>query len=261
MAPAWAAALAGAISLGAWRARTLDGWGSAAAAIVGTAILAGGGWAGGAALLTFFLTGTLLSRIGTDAAARAGEAKGDRRDAAQVLANGGAAALAALAGFSHPAAARWALTAALAAAAADTWATTIGGTSPQPPRLLFSLRAVPAGTSGAVTWRGTVGAAAGALAVAAAAGIAADDHPLIPIAALIGLLGMALDSALGATLQARFRCPVCGLPTERPVHRCGAPTIPVGGWRWVNNDIVNGGSTAIAALLGAAAWATLGTTR
>ena len=258
MSLTWGATLAVAIALVAWRARALTGSGAIAAALVGGTILIGGGWAGGAALLTFFITGTLLSRIGTDAAARSGEAKGDRRDAGQVLANGGAAALAALAGYSEPAAARWAITAALAAAAADTWATTIGGTSRSAPRLLFSGRTVPAGTSGAITWRGTAGAAAGALIVALAAGVVADDHPLILVAALIGLLGMFIDSALGATVQGRSHCPACDLPTERAVHRCGTRTNAVGGWRWVDNDVVNGASTVGAALLGAAAWLALG---
>ena len=254
----WGATLAVAIALVAWLARALSGSGAIAAALVGAAILIGGGWAGGAALLAFFITGTLLSHLGADAAARAGEAKGNRRDAAQVLANGGAAALAALAGSSHPVAARWALTAALAAAAADTWATTIGGTSPSAPRLIFSGRAVAAGTSGAITWRGTIGAAAGAAVVALVAGVVAHDHLLILAATVIGLLGMFFDSALGATVQGRFHCPACDLPTERTVHRCGTRTTAVGGWRWVDNDVVNGGSTALAALLGAVTWLALG---
>ena len=258
MPPLGGAALALAISLTAWLARALTLSGAIAAALVGGAILIGGGWAGGAALLTFFISGTLLSHLGADPAAQTGEAKGSRRDPGQVLANGGAAALAAVAGYWEPAASRWAITAALAAAAADTWATTIGGTSPSAPRLLFSGRAVPAGTSGAITWRGTFGAAAGAVIVALVAGAVAGDRPLILLAALIGFLGMFIDSTLGATVQGRFHCPACDLPTERIVHRCGTRTTGVGGWRWVDNDMVNGASTVIAALLGALAWLAVG---
>ena len=65
---------------------------------------------------------------------------------------------------------------------------------------------------------------------------------------------MLADSALGGTVQARFRCPACGSGSEWPVHRCGTPTILEGGARWLTNDWVNALATGFAAVLAAAAW-------
>jgi uncharacterized membrane protein len=181
------------------------------------------------------------------------DAKSDRRDAWQVLANGGAAALAAV-GISSPSAAIWAVTAALAAAAADTWATSVGIRSPVPPRLLWWGQPVPAGTSGAVTAAGSIAALAGAAVVAATGAVAAGARWLLPLGTLIGFLGMVADSAAGAFLQGRFHCPRCGQASEWPVHRCGARTTRNGGIAWLNNDGVNFGATALAASAGWMAW-------
>lgn len=252
---AWLAALvASAVAAAAWGARALTPRGAVAAAIVGALILATAGWPGGAALFAFFVTSSALSALCPDPAAAGGEAKGGRRDAAQVLANGGAAAAAAVLTHWSGAMVLWAATSALAAAAADTWATAIGGTATTAPVHLLSGARVPPGTSGAVTLRGTIGAAAGATIVALAAGLSARDHPLIPFAAAIGFAGMGLDSALGATVQARFQCPACAVATERPRHRCGARTTPVGGIRWLTNDGVNALTTLAAATAGALGW-------
>jgi uncharacterized protein (TIGR00297 family) len=245
--------VAGPVAALAWRLQTLTGAGALAAWLVGTAVLAGIGWPGAAALLAFFLSASLVSRL--DPADPRLDAKGPRRDAAQVLANGGAAALGALAGPWAPEPALWIVTGALAAAAADTWATSLGGRSRTAPRHLFTWRPVPHGTGGGVTLRGTVGAALGAVVVAGAAAAAARRPALFPAATLVGFVGMALDSALGARLQGRFHCPACDLPSEWPVHRCGTRTHPRGGFPWLDNDGVNFAATLAAAALAWAAWA------
>ena len=238
------------IALLAWRAGTLAPSGAVAAALVGTATLAGAGWQGGAVLLVFFSGSTLISRLCPDPAAARGEAKGGRRDAGQVLANGGAPALAALLGLGDPFIGLGVLTIGLAAAAADTWATALGGTSPSPPRHLLTGREVPAGTSGGVTWRGTIGGVLGALSVAVVGGGAARSAPLVAAAALVGTGGMLLDSLLGATVQARRRCPACDEATEASVHRCGRPSEHAGGVAWITNDGVNALTTLAATLAG-----------
>lgn len=224
-----------------------------AAWVVGTLVLWGTGWSGGAVLAAFFVPSTLVSRR---APAPAGlDPKEGRRDLRQVLANGGVAAAVALVGRHDADLGLWLVTGTLAAAAADTWATSIGARSPVPPRLLWSGRRVPRGTSGGVTLLGSFGAVAGALLVAAA-GVAVGAPPhTLPAAVLIGFAGMAADSALGASLQARFHCPACDRPSEWPVHRCGAATIHRGGVRWLDNDAVNLSATALAALLAGAVWA------
>lgn len=240
------------VALAAWRAGTLERSGAIAAAGVGAAVLWGTGWWGGAILLTFFLGSTLISRICPDPAAAKGEAKGGRRDAGQVLANGGAPALGALVGLADPVVGSWALTVGLAAAAADTWATALGATSPAPPRHLITLRRVEAGTSGGVTWRGSLGGVLGAGTVGFAGWLATGSAALFATAALYGTVGMLLDSLLGATLQGRFRCDRCGVATERRLHACGATTRRMSGVAWISNDAVNAFATTAMTIAGAA---------
>lgn len=254
MAPELALGISLAVALTAWRFRALTAGGALAASLVGTAVLWGTGGAGGAVLAMFFLPSTLIGRWG---ATRPGvsDARGEQRDAVQVLANGAAAALGALwALVAGAAPGFWVLTAALSAAAADTWATAVGAWSPREPRHLVSRTPVPHGTSGGVSWVGTLGAIVGALLVAGTAGALAGSLALFLAAIGIGVGGMFLDSLLGATLQARFRCPACGKPSERRRHSCGAVTESVGGWRWLDNDAVNAVATTAAALAGALLW-------
>ncbi|MBK7351120.1 MAG: DUF92 domain-containing protein [Gemmatimonadetes bacterium] len=241
------------ISAAGWRLRALTRGGGLAATAVGTTILAGTSWAGMAALGAFFVGASWVSRRAPDRSAAFG-AKGQTRDAWQVLANGGAAALGALV----PEAGLWIVTASLAAAAADTWATAVGGWSRRAPRHILTWAPVPAGTSGGLTPLGTMGAVAGALLVAGAAAVVAGTPRLGAAALGIGTLGMLLDSLLGATLQGRFHCDHCDAPTERARHRCGAGARRVAGVAWLGNDGVNALATAAAAVAGWAAWRMLG---
>jgi len=136
-------------------------------------------------LLAFFVLSTLLSRRGT------------ARNERQVVANGGIAALAALAG-------NWTWFAgALAAATADTWATEIGSHSRTLPRLITDGSRVPAGTDGGITLLGTAGAIAGAWFIAGLSSLLG-QRSLVAIAAA-GVAGMTIDSLLGATVQGKVR--------------------------------------------------------
>jgi uncharacterized protein (TIGR00297 family) len=213
-----------------------------AACAVGAGTTWGLGWAGLALLAAFFLSGSLLSQL-----AERGE--GPRRTARQVLANGGVATLAALLGAWTAAAG------AIAAAAADTWATEIGAFSPFPPRLLTSGRRVARGTSGGITALGTLGGAAGALTIAWLASVLAPRGAAPGVVTLTGagLAGMLADSLLGATLQGKYQCPACDARFERGNTVCHEPVQLTGGWRWLDNDGVNLAATvcgAAVALLG-----------
>jgi uncharacterized protein (TIGR00297 family) len=234
----------------AWRAGTLTRSGAVAAWTVGTLVLYGTGWNGGAVLVAFFISSNLVSRIGPQRALVQLDAKGDRRDIWQVYANGSAAAAGAVVapgelGF-------WLVTATLAAAAADTWATSLGTRSGMAPRLLGFGRTVPSGTSGGMTVIGSAGGAIGALIVSGTAALVTGTLALIPAGTLIGFSGMVVDSMLGAVLQGRFHCQTCDEASEWRVHRCGRPTVLRGGLRWLDNDMVNFLATAFAA--GAALW-------
>jgi uncharacterized protein (TIGR00297 family) len=249
MPPLLALGLSLAIAAGGWATRALTRTGTAAATLIGSLILWRTGWPGMAALGAFFIGSSLISRLAPDRSVTALDAKGSTRDAWQVMANGGAAALGAILSRSDDAA-LWVVTASLAGAAADTWATSCGGWSRKSPRHILTWMPVPPGTSGGITVVGTAGALAGAATVGAAAALSAGRLVLFPLSLVVGMLGMTADSIIGAAWQGRFHCPACGLATERSVHRCGSPTTAAGGLAWLTNDGVNGLATGFAAVLG-----------
>jgi uncharacterized protein (TIGR00297 family) len=215
-------------------------------------VLYGTGWNGGAVLAAFFIASNLVSRMGPRPSPIRLDPKSDRRDLWQVYANGGAAAVAAV--TTQGELGIWLVTATLAAAAADTWATALGTRSGKAPRLLGFGRTVPAGTSGGMTLIGSAGGAMGALIVAGTGAWVTGTLAILPAGALIGFAGMVMDSLLGAGIQGRFHCQTCDQPSEWRVHRCGRPTVWLGGLRWVNNDLVNFLATAFAAGAGLLVW-------
>ena len=79
------------ISYLAYRAKSLDKSGAAAAALSGSLIFGLGGISWASLLLAFFISSSLISRIFHSRKAAASEkfSKGSRRDWAQVLANDG----------------------------------------------------------------------------------------------------------------------------------------------------------------------------
>jgi uncharacterized protein (TIGR00297 family) len=236
------------VALAAWRVKALTLGGALAAIVVGTLVLIGTGWRGGLVLGVFFVGSSAVSewtqRRRDASFASFPDSQSNQRDPFQVLANGGPAAAAALLGFDHPSLALWMVTASLGAAAADTWATSIGALSRTPPRLLVSGRVVAPGTSGGVTTIGTLAAVAGAVLVAAMAGLAGGGGRLFVSGTLIGFAGMLVDSVLGGTLQGQ--------------HRCGDVTVHREGIAWLNNDAVNLTATSLSALAGAAVWSSWG---
>jgi uncharacterized protein (TIGR00297 family) len=244
----WALAvcLGSTVSAAAYARRTLTLDGALAATAVGAIVFARGGPPGAAALLAFFVSSSALSRLG-ESSKRGQTDKGARRDAWQVLANGGAATLSIALGS------RAGFVGGLAAAAADTWATEVGMLSKHPPRLIISWRAVQRGKSGGVTALGLLASLGGAATVGAAWAVMAREPRALGVALVAGVFGSVLDSLLGATVQALYRCPVCGRLTEHAAHaRCGcARTSLVHGLREIDNDRVNGLATASATVLGA----------
>ncbi len=243
--------------------------GAVLAVLVGTVVVAAGGWWWGVLLVAFFASSSALSRVGRGGD-RPGERiarRGSRRDAVQVVANGGIAALLALiAGWSESPVLFLAYASTVATVTADTWATEIGAQSRRPPRSILSGQVVTTGTSGAISTLGTLGATAGALLIAglAAIGVAfawassgLSPGGVLLIVTLAGLAGSLVDSLLGATIQASYRCPACDLPTEQTVHACGAATVLVRGIPTVDNDVVNALASMTGAGIGAAAvWTT-----
>jgi uncharacterized protein (TIGR00297 family) len=240
----------------AWVFKALSTGGAIAAALLGTVVFGLGGLPWAIVLLTFFFTSSLLSFCfkGRKVIISEKYAKGERRDAGQVLANGGIAGICVILHVCFPnSILPWlGFTASLAAANADTWATELGILSPNEPLLIFSNRRVARGTSGGVSLAGTLASFTGALTVCMAAGILS-GLPIIQVflLALCGLAGSLIDSTLGATIQAIYYCPACQKETEKhPRHSCGTETRQIRGWGWLNNDWVNVACTLGGAALG-----------
>jgi len=264
--------VAGAIGFAGYRARALTWDGALAAGLIGGTVFGFGGWIPAILLVVFFGSSSALSFVGRrnvrKQSAEETFDKGGKRDAAQVLANGGVPAIAALlAGvLGAPAASLMfgAFVGALAEATADTWATEIGVLSSTQPRLVTTGKQVEAGTSGGLTALGSGAGVLGAAIIGAVAVClllvpqlhlrAGDSVPAawpIFLAGLVGgTAGMLADSLLGATLQASYFCPQCNKPTESRIHRCGTSTRLVRGLTWITNDVVNLTGTLVGALAG-----------
>ncbi len=179
--------------------------------------------------------------------------KGHRRDAWQVLANGGVAGIVVILHAIFPENPFFwaAFCASLAAANADTWATELGAVSKILPRLISNWKQVDMGTSGGVTLIGTIAATAGSLLISLGALVFQPAWILIPLVTFAGLIGSLVDSWLGATIQAGYRCSQCNKETEKyPLHSCGGQTVLIRGLSWLNNDLVNAACTVTGAILG-----------
>lgn len=257
-APTWAigVVLAGGIAVLARRLGALSTSGGVAAAVMGTLAM-GAGWDWGLVLIAYFVAASALSRFRARDKARRTEGrieKSGARDAAQVAANGGAFALAAMLFWLSPRPLWQAVgAAALAASSADTWATEIGTLARSAPRSILNGRLVPVGTSGGLTGLGLAAGLAGAGFVGVSVFVLGWPAAAVVAAILGGFFGCVLDSLLGATLQARRWCPACHADTERRVHHCGNATELRGGAAWLDNDGVNALSTLGGAVLGALA--------
>jgi uncharacterized protein (TIGR00297 family) len=234
--------LSAAIAFVARRARALTPSGVIGAIALGTVAVAAG-WDWGILLIAHFIVASALSRVGAERKARRTAslvAKGGERDLLQVLANGAVFGMAAVASIFLPAHPWFAVGAgALAASAADTWATEIGTLARGSPRSIRTLLHVPPGTSGGVSAIGTIAMVAGAAFIAALATLFHWPHSVVLGTFLGGVAGAVADTALGATIQERRRCLGCGEHTERKVHICGSRTRRAGGIGGLDNDVVN----------------------
>lgn len=222
--------------------------GTIAAAFVGAAALIAGGWHAVAVLFAFFIPSMLLSRVGRERKrALVDIGKHGARDAAQVLANGGVAALTILASLRLGAPMLASFAGALAAASADTWATEIGTLAKGAPRSILTLRPLAAGLSGGITVQGSLAQIGGAFVVALVATLV-HIAPFLPVL-LGGVIGSIVDSVLGVTLQVLRYCPQCRRDCETNPHACGAPTVVRRGLRWFDNDAVNFAATICGAAI------------
>ncbi len=225
------------------KAKALDSGGAWMAGVVGGLIFGLGGLAWAALLLTFFISSSLLSRLFSARKADLFEKfeKGSTRDWGQVLANGGVGAFLAVVQLLYPDQVwPWLVcAAAFAAVNGDTWATELGVLSKAQPRLVTTGKPVERGTSGGVTWTGSLAALAGAALVGLVGWFFRPEIGFgvsVGLVGLAGLLGTFVDSVLGATVQAIYYDDVRKKETERQPNDDAKP---IRGWAWMNNDVVN----------------------
>ncbi|GLD97952.1 hypothetical protein PINS_up006649 [Pythium insidiosum] len=219
-----AAAVALSMARRGLRKGSLDRSGAAAAFAVGVISL-GVGYRFGLVLIAFYFSGSKLTNVGADLKLRldANYKIGGQRSAEQVLACSLlATALAVVYQWRFGSASDWHRIDFVSAAwrsrliacyighyaccAADTWASELGVLSKTEPRLITTLRKVPPGTNGAVSLVGTTAAAAGGAFIGAVYFVlglpfGSAQWQVVVLGAVMGTVGSALDSLLGATLQ------------------------------------------------------------
>lgn len=227
--------------------------GSLTAFILGVIINKAFGWQGLIILALFFITSTLLTKWKKDKkqdqnALHPEDKKG--RSAWQVLANGGAALLAAIGQLtlSDP---LWHIVfaATFATATADTWASEIGVLSKRRPFHIKEWKKVEPGLSGAVSGLGTIAAATGALLIGFSFYFLYDTSiTILMCIAISGFLGNVADTLFGAWFEQKYVCSICKRETESSAH-CGAKTVKVFGYAFFTNNLVNFSSTIIGGLI------------
>ena len=242
------------LALFSLKVKFLNNSGATATFLLGTTIFGVGGLQWTIPLLTFYFLSSVLSKLGRKRKAKFDLVfeKGSQRDAGQVYANGGIAWLVMIVySLTNDPAYFFAYLGTLAAVQSDTWATEIGTMWPNPKaRLITTMKPVPVGTSGGVSFPGTLGAFAGALVICASAILMqvewVIDFGIMNSFLLIGLSGLfasLVDSFFGATIQAQYYDPVREKVTERTQsYRNDGSVVKnklIKGYHYVNNDVVN----------------------
>jgi len=252
-----------AFALAAVLLNTIDAQGFLASAVVGFAVMYGGGFPWFVIVAVFFTLGVAFTLYKYGYKRRLGSAqeKGGARNWPHILANGGLASVAAIWNLLSPGEVPAVVfLGAISTSAADTVATELGLLSRSQPRLITRLSStVSPGTSGGVTPLGFVGSMFAALVIgimALALGVLTDPRLVLPICVVGGVIGALFDSLAGATIQRKGYCVVCLKPTEALKH-CGEKTKATGGKRYIENNMVNVLSTVAGAAVACATFLAL----
>ncbi|MEA3255750.1 MAG: DUF92 domain-containing protein [Candidatus Altiarchaeota archaeon] len=189
----------------AYRRKKIDFSALAASGVVGAVALLTVGVYWLYLILAFFIIGNLVTKYRYSAKESLGVAEGVRTYK-NVFGNGGAATVFAilypltgwnpvlLLGFIGS----------MATATADTFATEVGGAHDREPRLITNLRKTKAGTSGAISLPGSIGALIGAATISLIPllfTVELDKTLIFFTGTISGFIGCHVDSLIGATLE------------------------------------------------------------
>jgi len=173
--------------------------------ILGTIIFGFGGWILTIAVIVFFITGSMLTRLNIDKSYSEKQIGHEvRRDGVQVWANGFWLAVFCSLWFLFKIEAFMAASfAALAVATADTWATEVGVRNPGRTINPVTRNEVEPGTDGGMSLKGTVFSFVGALLIGFFASQSLHSNPFLVMGAitLAGFLGSLIDSYIGSVYQ------------------------------------------------------------
>lgn len=224
--------------------------GALAVIMIASIVCGFGAWPTWGLLILFFsssgcihLAKKWLDKTKTDVIAE----KGHTRDAWQVLANSFPAVIS-LVLFYYTKNQLFIIgyVSGVAGATADTWGSEIGILSKQVPRSIVSLKPVAPGLSGGISKLGSVASICGSLFISLAFWFLYSWYhvDLLPTSLMIlvpfscGIVNSLVDSILGATLQTKYRCVICGQLTEQKDHHLHYAK-QISGLSWLSNDWVN----------------------
>ena len=222
--------LNGALIALAQRAPVLTAQGWIHAGALGTILWGCLGWRGWAAVVTYLVLGSLVTRIGFRTKQERGlaEGRGGRRGPENVWGSAATGTILALligAGVTPKPLLLVGFAASFAAKLGDTFGSEIGKRWGGRPVLITTLQPVPSGTDGAISLEGTVASAVGS-GLMTVVMLALGLLPSIPTAVvvmLIGLIATLAESLIGALAQDRVR--------------------------WLSNELVNAVQTLLAAVM------------
>lgn len=232
------------LAYSAYRAKSLSVSGTFGAIFMGSIIFSIGGLFWMIPMAVFFVLSSLLSKIGKSRKSQASlmAEKHDVRDIYQVYANAGVGFICAIIFyFTQNDIFYFTYLASLAAATADTWATEFGTLLGKHPRKITNFKKCLPGESGGITIPGSIASLMGAASIGLSGYFLSEKIGLIVLILIIlaGFFGSLMDSLLGATIQAQYKCPKCQKITEKLSHCSGIATELHKGLRWINNDFVN----------------------
>ena len=206
-----AVGIAGSVGYLSWRLETASITGMLAGVLLSLATIVLGGYGWFAVLIAFFGIGGLASKYRYEEKRRMGVAEDNEgaRGSRNVLGNAGVALFAVVAFAAAESAAvetvfQFVFLGSLSTAMSDTLSSEIGVLF-GPPRLITTLEPVETGTDGGVTLKGIgIGAGGGAVVALIAAATFGTGAVAAALIVAAGVLGMLVDSILGATVEDRW---------------------------------------------------------